>query len=150
MRVTPQRPRITPVALDRALQLTGLMLDVPVVCLSLVNAERGLFVSSYGEPETIALLMSWPFMRRVVASHGPLLIGDGRADPMIRGIPAVRDGAVVAYMGMPLVAPTGRAVGTLSVVDRKPRSWSARQLAFLRRLAAWIVSRMEQAPGQTC
>jgi len=147
---TPQRPPITRVALDRVLQLAGLLLDVPVVCLSVVDAEHNLFVSSHGEPEAIALLLSWPFIKRGVASEGPLLIADGRADPMTRGIPAVRDGAVVAYVGMPLVAPSGRAVGTLSVVDRKPRSWSARQLSFLRKLAAWIVSRLQPDPGQMC
>jgi GAF domain-containing protein len=55
----------------------------------------------------------------------------------------VRDRTVTAYVGMPLVASDGRAVGTLSVMDRRPRRWSAAQLDLLGALSARIVGEME-------
>jgi GAF domain-containing protein len=78
-------------------------------------------------------------MKQVVASRRPLVVTDGRRDPLVARNPAVRDGTVTAYVGVPLVAPDGRAVGTLSVMDRKPRRWSAAQLDLLRALSARIV-----------
>ncbi len=127
------------VALDRLTQLAGRVLDVPVVCASLVGADHRLVTSSCGLSAPAALLVSWPFMKQVVASRRPLVVSDGRRDPVAARNPAVRDGTVTAYVGMPLVAQDGRAVGTLSVMDRKPRSWSAAQLDLLRALSAWIV-----------
>ena len=127
------------VALDRVTQLASRVLDVPVVCASLVGADRRLVTSSCGLSAPAALLVSWPFMKQVVASRRPLVVTDGRRDPLVARNPAVRDGTVTAYVGMPLVAPDGRAVGTLSVMDRKPRRWSTAQLDLLRALSARIV-----------
>jgi len=132
-----------PVALDGFTQLAGRLLDVPVVCVSLVDADRRLVTSSYGLPAPTALLVSWSLMKQVVTSGRPLVVTDGRRHPLVARNPAVRDGTVTAYVGMPLVAQDGRAVGTLSVMDRKPRRWSAPQLGFLRKLSARIVGEME-------
>jgi GAF domain-containing protein len=125
--------------LDRVTRLARRALNVPVVCASLVGADRRLVTSSRGLSAPAALLVSWPFMRQVIASRRPLVVTDGRKDPRAARNPAVRDGTVTAYVGMPLVAPDGRAVGTLSVIDRKPRRWSARQLDLMRALAVRIV-----------
>lgn len=133
----------SPVALDRVTQLAGRVLDVPVVCVSLVDADRRLLTSSYGLSSPTALLVSWSFMKQVVASGRPLVVADGQRHPLVARNPAVRDGTVRAYVGMPLVASNGRAVGTLSVMDRKPRRWSAPQLDLLRKLSARIVGEME-------
>ena len=136
-----------PSVLDRFTQLAGRLLDVPVVCVSLVDANRRLLMSSYGLPAPTALLVSWSLMKRVVASRRPLVVTDGRRHPLVAQHPAVRDGTVAAYVGMPLVASSGRSVGTLSVMDQKPRRWSAPQLGFLRTLCARIVGEMELGPG---
>lgn len=132
------------VALDRLTQLAGRVLDVPIVCASLVDAERRLLTSSYGLSTPAALLISWSFVKEVVASGRPLVVGDGRRHHLVAWNPAVRDGMVTAYVGMPLVASHGRAVGALSVMDRKPRRWSGPQLDLLRRVSARIVGVMEQ------
>lgn len=131
-------------ALGRLTQLAGRVLDAPVACASLVDADRRLWTSSCGLPAPAALLVSWSFMKQVVASRRPLVVTDGRTDPVAARNPAVRDGMVTAYVGMPLVAPDGRAVGTLSVMDRKPRRWTATQLDLLRTLSVRIVGEVER------
>lgn len=136
-------------ALDRLTQLAGRALDVPVVCASLVGADRRLVTSSCGLSAPAALLVAWPFLKQVVASRRPLVVTDGRSDPVAARNPAVRDGTVTAYVGMPLVAPDGRAVGTLFVMDRKPRSWSTAQLDLLRTLSTRIIGEVGLgAPAQ--
>jgi GAF domain-containing protein len=130
-------------ALDHITRLAGRELNAPVVCISLVDVDRRLVTGSYGLPEPTALLVSWWFMKRVVAARRPLVVTDGRRDPVAARNPAVRDGTVTAYIGTPLIASSGRALGTLSVMDRRPRRWSAPQLDFLRRLSARVVKEVE-------
>jgi GAF domain len=130
-------------AVDRLTRLAGRVLHVPVACASLVGPDRRLVMSSYGLPAPAALLVSWSFMRQVAASRRPLVVTDGRRDFLAARHPAIRDGTVRACVGMPLVASNGRVVGTLAVIDRKPRRWSARQLDLMRALTVRIVGEVE-------
>jgi len=144
-----QRPRLNLLApsiqetLDRITCLAGEALGVPAVCASLVDAERRLLTSSYGLPVPTALLFSHAFRKHVVASRSPLVVADGRTDPLVAHNPVVRDGTVRACVGMPLGTSDGRAVGTLLAMDRRPRQWTAPQLDLMGKLSALIVSEME-------
>jgi GAF domain-containing protein len=130
-------------ALDRITYLAGEALDVAAVCASLVDGEQRLLTSSYGLPLPTALLLSHTFRKHVVDSRRPLVVVDGRRDPLVANNPAVRDGTVRACVGMPLCKADGRAVGTLLAMDPKPRPWTAPQLDLLGKLSALIVSEME-------
>jgi GAF domain-containing protein len=132
-------------ALDRITYLAGESLGVEVVCASLVDVERHLVVSSYGQPAPTALLLSHAFRTRVLTSRRPLVVADGRHDPQVAHHPVVRDGTVRACVGMPLSTPDGRAVGTLLALDQRPRRWTGRQIEILAELAALIVSEIELA-----
>jgi len=129
--------------LDRITCLAGEALNVPAVCASLVDTERRLLTSSYGLPVPTALLFSHAFRKHVVASRRPLVVADGRRDPLVAHNPVVRDGTVRACVGMPLDTADGRAVGTLLAMDRRPRRWTEPQLDLLGKLSALIVSEME-------
>lgn len=128
--------------LDRVTFLAGEALGVPAVCASVVDDDRRLLMSSYGVPVSTALLLSHAFRKQVVASRGPLVVTDGRLDPLVARNPAVRDGSVRACVGMPL-GIGGRPVGSLLAMDEEPRSWTAQQVAFLGKLAALIVNELE-------
>jgi len=130
-------------ALDRITYLAGEALDVAAVCVSLVDTEGQLVTSSYGLPVPTALLVSHAFRQHVVASRRPLVVADGRRDPLLANNPAVRDGTVRACVGMLLKRPDGRAVGTLLAMDKTPRPWTAPQLDLLGKLSQLIVSEVE-------
>ena len=127
------------VTLERYAQLAGSVLDAPVVCVSLLAADNQLMASSYGLPLPIALLRSWSLMRYVASSGCPLLITDGREDPLTAKNPSVRDGEVVSFMGIRLVASYEHPVGTLSVMDQRPRQWSFLQVGILQYLSVLLV-----------
>lgn len=129
--------------LDRITCLAGEALDVPAVCASLVDTEQRLLTSSYGLPVPTALLFSHAFRKHVVTSRSPLVVADGRSDPLVAHNPVVRDGTVRACVGMPLGTADGRAVGTLLAMDQRPRRWTVPELDLLGRLSALIVSEME-------
>lgn len=140
--VTPLAPPMQE-ALDRVTYLAGQALDAPAVCVSLVDAERRLLASSYGLPVPTALLISHAFHKHIVASSRPLVVADGRSDPLVARNPVVRDGTVRSCVGMPFGTADGRAIGTLLAMDPRPRRWTTPQLVLLQRLTALIVSEME-------
>ena len=130
-------------ALDRVTYLAGQALDAPAVCVSLVDAERRLLASSYGLPVPTALLISHAFHKHIVASRRPLVVADGRHDPLVEQNPVVRDGTVRSCVGMPFGTADGRTIGTLLAMDPRPRRWTAPQLDLLDKLSALIVSEVE-------
>lgn len=59
-------------------------------------------------------------------------------NPLVLGPPWIR-----FYAGVPLELPTGDAVGTLCVADRRPRALSSAQLEALEALAKQVMSLVE-------
>ncbi|MFO8173479.1 MAG: GAF domain-containing protein [Longimicrobiales bacterium] len=139
MAISIQAPT-TGTDVERYTRLVRRVLDVPVVCISLLDADGWLTTSSHGLPPPNAMLIAWSFLKRTSATGHLLVIGDGRVDPRVMRMPMVHDGTVTAYLGMKLVAPDDRVVGTLSAMDEKPRRWSARDLGFMRRVGGRIVA----------
>jgi len=111
---------IDPVILDRLTQLAAQVLDVPVVCVSLVDEHHHTMVSGCGLRAPTGSAVSLPLMSMMVMS--------------------------TPYVGIPLVAPDGRTVGTLRVTDRRPCCWNASQIDFLRELAVRLVAQVDIGP----
>lgn len=59
-------------------------------------------------------------------------------NPFVTGPPNIR-----FYAGAPLVSSTGFCLGTLCVVDRKPRTFSDEQCSVLANLTEIVVREME-------
>jgi len=82
----------------------------------------------------------------IVAADGvELVIPDATQDPRFTDNPYVTADPphVRFYAGVPLVSPEGHAVGTLCVIDRKPRVLSAVQMSALRALRRSVVTELE-------
>jgi GAF domain-containing protein len=58
---------------------------------------------------------------------------------------AIRDMGVIAYAGIPLIDPDGHALGTLCVIDSRPRHWTTHQVQLLSDLAASVVTEITLA-----
>jgi GAF domain-containing protein len=138
--------RPTQRTLDEFTRLAGRLLGVPVVHVSFVAHRGRMVASSYGRPVSIALLLCYPFSRHIAASRRPLVVADARRHPLTARTPAVRDGLVTAYAGVPLIDAAGRAVGALCVMDPEPRAWSDGDLVLLRDVARLLVSELAQQP----
>ena len=132
---------------DRLTRLAARLLDAPVALVSLVDADRQFFKSSFGlaEPWRSAreTPLSHSFCRHALASPEPFVVGDARVHPQVRDNLAIRDLDVVAYAGVPLITGSGHAVGTLCVIDHQPRSWAPGQIETLEDLAASVLSEIE-------
>ncbi|UUO03404.1 GAF domain-containing protein [Mycolicibacterium novocastrense] len=131
---------------DRITSAAADALDAPYALVSLVDADRQFFKSAVGQESAAPEDRQTPLERSVcqyaVANGAPLILEDARIDPIFKQHPAVQDGTVVAYLGIPLMDDAGNAVGTLCVYDTKPRLWSTGHLQVLSDLAALAAERM--------
>jgi signal transduction histidine kinase/CheY-like chemotaxis protein len=129
---------------DRVTRLASRLLDAPVSLLSLVDDHRQFFKSALGLPEPYASVRQTPlthsFCQHVVTSGAPLSVSDAREESLVCENLAVRDLNVVAYLGVPVREDSGYVLGSFCVIDGRPRSWSAGDLATLTDLAALVVT----------
>jgi GAF domain-containing protein len=63
--------------------------------------------------------------------------------PAVRDNPAVEELCIIAYAGMPIRSDDGHVIGTLCVVDHRPRAWTNEELAVLRDLADCVTAEIE-------
>nr|WP_090339854.1 GAF domain-containing protein [Mycolicibacterium malmesburyense]CRL68459.1 GAF domain-containing protein [Mycolicibacterium malmesburyense] len=134
---------------DRITRAAADALDAPYATLTLVDVDRQFFKSAVGQDTNSPESRETPLERSVcqyaVANGAPLILEDARVDPTFKQHPAVRDGTVVAYLGIPLMDQAGNAVGTLCVYDTKPRLWGTGHVQVLNDLAALAGERMFSA-----
>ncbi len=66
---------------------------------------------------------------------------------MLKTNPAIEEMGSIAYAGVPLIDADGHALGTLCVLDSRPRQWTKHQVELLGDLAASVVSEIALARG---
>ncbi|MCZ8253984.1 MAG: EAL domain-containing protein [Hylemonella sp.] len=129
---------------DELTHLAAQWLRVPIVLVSLVDSERQWFKSRVGlaAPETPR---SVSFCS--VAIERPqqmLIVPDARLDPRFSDNPLVTgEPGIRFYAGAPLVMPDGQALGTLCVIDHRPREFSPQERETLSLLARQVVAQLE-------
>lgn len=131
---------------DRLTRVARSLLDVPAAFISLVDADHDFYLSHCGFGEPLAStrrLEGETFCHHAIASSGPLVIPDTRADPRYREIPTVESLGVAAYVGVPIRLPSGEVVGSFCVVDTAPRAWTEREVQVLQELAASTLTEIE-------
>jgi GAF domain-containing protein len=133
---------------DRLTRLASTSLQTPIALLTLVDADRQFFKSAVGLPEPVATKretpLSYSFCKHAVASGSPLVIGTVRDLPLVRDNLSIPEFGVVAYAGIPLLTTEGDALGTLCVIDTRPREWTQSEIELLEDLAAAAMTEIEQ------
>lgn len=121
---------------DRVTRLAARLFDVPIALVSLVDANRQWFKSCYGLSAT-ETPRSVSFCGHAILSDDTFIIPDALLDvrfadnPLVTGAPHVR-----FYAGQPLIGMDGRKLGTLCIIDHKPRHLSEEDRGALRSFAA--------------
>lgn len=132
---------------DLITRLAARALDVPVVLLSLVDAERQFFKSQHGLPSPWAERRQTPlshsFCQYVAVVGEALIVEDAREHPLVRDNLAITELGVIGYAGLPLTTADGFTLGSLCAIDGKPRRWSPRELETLQDFARQIMAEIE-------
>jgi len=120
---------------DRLTRLARRVLRVPIALISLVDGERQWFKSRVGldireTPRTAS------FCAHAICRPGLMLVRDATDDPRFRDNPLVTGSPWIRfYAGHPVHGPGGWAIGTLCVMDHRPRDMSEADLQALTDLA---------------
>ncbi|MDP0489523.1 MAG: GAF domain-containing sensor histidine kinase [Verrucomicrobiota bacterium JB023] len=132
---------------DRITRLASSILKVPVCLVSLVDEERQFFAGACGLPRPWSQERQTPlshsFCQTVVATRQVIIVKDAREDERFRENLAIRDLGVIAYLGFPLVEPTGHAIGAFCVIDSEPRQWTETEIDTARDFAALAMTQIQ-------
>ena len=134
---------------DRLTRVAARALNAPVAMVSVVAEDRQFLKACVGVAEPWAsrreMALSHSYCQHAVSSPEPLVVSDAREHPLLRESLAIRDTGAIAYAGVPLVSSHGLVLGTLCVIDHKPRQWTADEVALLGELAEAVAQEIRRA-----
>lgn len=128
---------------DRLTRLAKRVFGVSMSTITFIDGHRQWFKSQQGMA-TCETDRAPAFCNVAIEQPTPLIVPDATADerfldnPFVVGEPHVR-----FYAGMPLRAPGGHAIGTLCVIDPKPRGFSSQDQEMLTDLGALAMEVLE-------
>ncbi len=118
--------------------------DVPVSTISIVEAERQLFLAREGI-EDRETPVSTSFCAHAMLGNAPLVVPDATSDPRFADFAAVTGPLHVRfYAGAPLVGEDGTPIGALCAIDTVPRpdGLNDMQLQGLQVMAQSVMRRL--------
>lgn len=134
-------------AFDRLTRLATKLTHTPISLVSLVDKDRQFYKSAIGLDEPWASRREAPleysFCQHVVTTGEPLIIQDTREHEWVKDNRATLEHNVISYVGMPLTTSDGYELGSFCVVDKKPRDWTAEEIAIMDDLAASALAIIE-------
>ncbi|KHT40866.1 sensor domain-containing diguanylate cyclase [Vibrio sinaloensis] len=120
---------------DRVTRLAKRLLDVPIAVVSLVDSNRQWFKSCLGLDAT-ETPRSISFCGHAILGDEPFIIPDAKQDTRFMGNPLVENEPHIRfYAGIPLVYHDNSKLGTLCVIDTKPRELQPHEVQDLVDLA---------------
>ena len=130
-------------AFDRIAAIAADLLDVPIAIISIVDQDRiwfkarhGLDVNEVGRDPGLCA--------SAILSPEPWVVTDALADPRALANPLVAgEMGLRFYAGAPLATHDGHNLGTLCVIDQKPRQITERQTRALTLLASVVMDELE-------
>ncbi len=123
---------------DGLTRLAAKMFHVPIALVSLIDESRQWFKSREGLAVT-ETSREVSFCGHTILQDQAFIVNDALTDlrfadnPLVTGEPHIR-----FYAGCPLKAPNGLNIGTLCIIDTKPRDFCADDLQSLQDLAAMV------------
>jgi diguanylate cyclase (GGDEF)-like protein len=128
---------------ERIVRLIRAIFAIDIGLISLIDAHRQWYKACSGLLST-EVPREETFCHHVVDCEEPIVVQDATLDPRFAHHPAVTgENHIRFYAGVPLKTRAGYAIGTVCAIDRKPRSFSGRDLGVLQELAGAAMDRIE-------
>jgi PAS domain S-box-containing protein len=125
---------------DRLTQLASLICEVPISLITLIDEHRQWFKSKTGI-HISELPRDLSICQYVIQEQASIVIEDSATDERFRNDPRITNNPSLRfYAGYPLVDPNGFALGTLCVLDQKPKKLTPSQDKALQLIAGEAMS----------
>ncbi|CAN5380975.1 hypothetical protein BH09PSE6_BH09PSE6_21960 [soil metagenome] len=134
--------------------------DVPLAMVSLIDEESQLIRGAHGalpnadpaSPSVQGAELNIPrsisMCGHVVAAGKTVMVPDIARDLRFAGNPALKAKGLRFYVGAPLSDAAGHIIGTLCLLDVRPRSFEPRELRLLEAMAADLMSVLQTHAAQ--
>ncbi|UVC12444.1 sensor domain-containing diguanylate cyclase (plasmid) [Rhizobium sp. TH2] len=128
---------------DRIVRLIKEVFSVDIGIVSVIDAHRQWYQACVGLPNA-EVPREETFCQLIVESEEPLIVQDATKDARFANNPMVTGEAHIRfYAGVPLKTREGFILGTVCAIDRRPKSFGARDLTILQELAGLAMDRIE-------
>lgn len=131
-------------AFNRVAELATKMFKVPIALVSLVDKERVFFKANVGMPGVKSTERGLSLCSLAVLEEGPTVFEQAEKEPCLLANPLVAGSfGLKFYAGAPLTTHDGYRIGTLCIIDKVERTFSANDRAMLEDLAAIVMDEIE-------
>ena len=115
----------------------------PIALMTLVDGNRQWFKANIGLSVS-ETPREQAFCAHTILGTLPMIVEDATKDPRFSQNPLVTsDPEIRFYAGAPLITHDGHALGSLCVIDKKPRTFDSRHRSALMALARIVTAQLE-------
>ena len=132
-------------AYDDLTRLAADICQTPIALIVVADGSRQWFKARIGSAASEAP-KEFTFSSQAIRDPGQVLIvEDASLDPRFADSPFVIGGAHIRFFaGAPLVTSSGQVIGSLCLLDQRPRKIAPAQIDELRFLAGQVIATMER------
>lgn len=135
--------------LDRLTHIASNMFNVPIALVSLIDTDRQWFKSCVGL-EASETSRDISFCGHAILGSEVFVVNDALSDPRFADNPLVLEAPDIRfYAGCPLIHPNGSPLGTLCLIDRKPREFNPEEAQTLKEIATLVTLELIQQQSTT-
>jgi predicted PurR-regulated permease PerM len=137
---------------DRITAKLARVFEVPIALISLMDRDRQFFKSQIGLPMELAkarqTARNVSVCGHVVAKNQVMVIEDLARDRRFANNPLLKEHGIRFYAGVPLLAPNGQPIGSLCLMDLKPRQLTEREKRLLQEYANEVMEEIAKRAPQ--
>ncbi|OAS84102.1 GAF domain-containing protein [Metabacillus litoralis] len=132
---------------DQITNLASRLFGVPISLITLITEDKQWFKSCVGLPDNLkesrSTERSAAFCHCVVADGNPLVVQDSSLDERFINNRFVKEYNIRFYAGAPIITKNNNVLGSLCIIDTKPRLFSEEELNTLIDLSNWVKAEIE-------
>lgn len=129
---------------DDITRLASIICEVPIAIISFVDVERQWFKAKKGLDVSETAREHSFCTHALPEPYKMMIVEDSRLDDRFKNNPYVTGAPdVVFYAGMPLVTNNGYALGSVCIIDTKPRKLTDMQVDALKALSRQVMTLLE-------
>jgi hypothetical protein len=132
---------------DRLAARVAEAFETPIALVSLIDKEHQVWPGASGLPDDMndsrQSSRETSICGHVVAADEPIVVEDVSKDPRFAENPFLIEKGIRFYAGAPLRTSSGHVLGSLCVIDTKPRTFSSKDQKLLQTIADELMAKVE-------